>query len=66
MAKLVEVLVILALLDSMLSGRDDRGHALPGGLGEDRVGVVTAIGKQVVGRYPLDESASLRAIRGGT
>jgi hypothetical protein len=66
MTKLVEVLVVVALDKPMLSRRDDRRHGLPGGLLEDGIGVVASVGKQVVSRYPLDQSASLRAISGGT
>jgi len=66
MTKLVEMLVVVALDQPMLSRRDDGSHGLPGSLLEEGIGVVASFGKQVVSRYPLDQGASLRAISGGT
>jgi hypothetical protein len=66
MTKLIEILVIVSLDKAVLLRRNDWYHFLPGRLLENGVGVIAAIGQQVFGGYPLNESASLCAIRSGT
>jgi len=66
MAQFVEIPVVVSLDFAMFSGRDHGLHPLLGGLIEDRVGVVAAVGQQMFGRYSLDQRQSLSAIRCGT
>lgn len=62
MTQTIEVTVILALDSAILLGRNDWIDALFGGLLEDGIGVVTAIGQKISGVHSLDKSASLAAI----
>ena len=54
-AQLVEVLIVVTPDQAMLSGRYDRSHALTQGLADNGVGIVTAVGHQMVGRYSFYE-----------
>ena len=62
-AQFVEIPVVIALDFAVFPGRYDHLHVLFGGLFEDRVGVIPAIGQQMFGRDPLDQRQSLSAIR---
>ena len=66
MAQLVDVLVIRALKETILFGRDDGIHALAGGMFEDGIGIVTAVGQKIVGLQAGKERFRVRAIRSGT
>jgi len=66
MTQFVEVFVIIALHQSMLSGRDHRTHPLSRGLFQDGVGVVASVGQKMFGDQAFDQFASLRTIRRGT
>jgi hypothetical protein len=67
MTLFIEVFVIIiALHQSMLSGRDHRTHALPRGLFPDGVSVVAPVGQKMFGGQTLDQVSSLRTIRRGT
>ena len=62
----VEVFIVIALHESMLSGRDHWTHPLSRGLLEDGVRVVASVGQKMFGRQAFDQVASLRTIRRGT
>jgi len=66
MTQFVEVFIVFALHESMLSGRDHRTHALPRGLFQDGVGVVASVGQKMFGAQTLDQASSLRTVRRGT
>ncbi len=55
MAQFVEVLIIRSLNRSVFLGRNDRVPALRGRLLENRVGVITSIGDQIIGIDPRDQ-----------
>jgi len=62
MAMPVEVLVIVALRCPVFAGRDDRRHAVRGGLFDEGITVIAFVGEQVFGADPLilqsDQSSS--------
>lgn len=62
----IEVFIIVALDESVLSGRDHRSHPLSCRLFQDGVGIVAPVGQKMLGRQAFDERASLRTIRRGT
>ena len=66
MTQFVEVFVIIALHQSMLSGRDHWTHPLLRRLLQDGVGVVASVGQKMFGDQAFDQFASLRTIRRGT
>ena len=66
MTQFVEVLVIITLDESVLSGRDHRTHPLSRGLFENGIGVVASVGQKMFGGQAFDQVASLRTIRRGT
>ena len=53
MAQLVKIPVVVALDFAVFPGRYHGLHALLGGLFEDRIGVIPAIGQQIFGCDPL-------------
>ena len=55
MARFVEVLIMRSLNRSVFLGRNDRVHALRDRLLENRVGVITSIGDQIIGIDPRDQ-----------
>ena len=66
MTQLVEVFVVVALEESMFSGRDHRSHPLSRRLFQDGVGIVAPVGQKMLGRQTCEERASLCTIRRGT
>ena len=65
-AQFVEVAVNFSLDLAIFLGRYLRLHALLLSLGQNGVGVVTAIGQQVLGGDAFDQFLGLGAIRRGT
>jgi hypothetical protein len=65
-AKFVDVSIVRALDDPVLSGRNHRLGSLRLGLRKDGVRIVAAIRHQMLRFYACDEGWSLRAISGGT
>ena len=63
MAKFVEVLVVRSLHGPVLLWRNDGGHSTIFRLIQNRIGIVSLIGDQVIGAQAFDQAASLRAIR---
>ena len=55
MAQLIEVLIMRSSNRSVFLGRNDGVHALRGRLLENRIGVVTFIGDQMIGSHPFDQ-----------
>jgi hypothetical protein len=66
MTQFVEVSVIVALDESVLSGWDYGVHVLSCRLFEDGIGVVTSVGQKMFGPQAFDQVAGLRTIRRGT
>ena len=65
-AKLVEVLVIGPLVATSFLRRNDGTHPLPGGLLNNRIGVIPFISDEMPRINALDQLCSLRAISCGT
>lgn len=66
MAVSVEVLVIASLFLSIFARRDHDAHALPRGLLDNGIAIVTLVGQQVLGADPFNQLRSLCAICCGT
>lgn len=65
-AQFVEVFIIRPWHGSVLLRRDNRIHALHGGLLKNGIRIIPFLGDQVVGVYAFDQAACLCAIRSGT
>lgn len=65
-AQFVEVFIIRPLHGSVFLRRDNRIHALNGGLLKNGIRLIPFIRDQVVGAYAFDQAACLCAIRSGT
>ena len=66
MAQLIKVFVVRSLNGAAFLRRDHRIHALGGGLRKNGIGIVAFVRDQMIGVYPFDRAAGLRAIRPGT
>ena len=66
MAKFVEILVVRSLHGSVFFWRDDGFHPLIFRLIQNRVGIVSLVGHQIIGSHPFDQASSVRTIRVGT
>jgi hypothetical protein len=57
MTQFIEVFVIIALVESMLSGRDHRTHSLSRRLFQNGVGIVASVGQKMFGGQAFDQRA---------
>lgn len=62
----VQIFVIGPLHRAIVSGRNNRDHALRFGLFDHGIAVVAFIGDQIIGSQAFNQATSLRAIRSGT
>ncbi len=65
-AQFIEIFVICPLHNAVLLRRDDGVHPACPRQFKDRIGIITFIRDQMAGIHPLNQAASLRAIRCGT
>src|SRR5471032_1567573 len=66
MAQFIEVFIVVALDQPVLSGRDHGIHPLSCRLFQGGVGIVARVGQKMLGPQTFQERASLRTIRRGT